>query len=482
MSEYFDKDKFTGDAPPPPPQPPRQRKNPQDEWEWLKWPLVIILFSVGLWPLGIIALAYFSQSKKKSRARRAKTLDRDTQERVERALRQAEERIAQAQERVEREFARAERPTAAQETIERALRQAEERVAQAQAHMERESGARSAAAQEPMQKKHESAAAKHADQKKTADKKAAAKPEKQKKEKTPGMVLRIIGICLLAIGAIISLDFAASSLQGYYTFLEDLFAGLGFLASGGIMLGRSEYLSKMSRRTKRYILAIGTADSMPLDEIAKRVNRTVAQTKKELENLIEKGYLGEDAYIDHEHGCFARFGAVVRKPAVVTEVPKEAEEGYSGILRNLRVANDRIPDAKLSEQIDRLEQISALIFKEVEAHPEKRERIRTFFDYYLPTTQKLLDTYAEFDEMGVEGENLTNAKERIEQMMDAIVEGFEHQLDELYRADALDVVSDIKVMESMLSRDTASAAKDFGYAKAKKPDAKDELKPQQLEM
>ena len=96
--------------------------------------------------------------------------------------------------------------------------------------------------------------------------------------------------------------------------------------------------------------------------------------------------------------------------------------------------------------------------------------------------QKLLDTYAEFDEMGVEGENLTQAKERIEQMMDAIVEGFEHQLDQLYKADAMDVVSDIKVMETMLSRDTASAAKDFGYATAKKPNAKDELKPQQLEM
>ena len=47
--------------------------------------------------------------------------------------------------------------------------------------------------------------------------------------------------------------------------------------------------------------------------------------------------------------------------------------------------------------------------------------------------------------------------------MDAIVEGFEHQLDQLYSTDAMDVVSDIKVMEAMLNRDTASVAKDFGY-------------------
>ena len=152
--------------------------------------------------------------------------------------------------------------------------------------------------------------------------------------------------------------------------------------------------------------------------------------------------------------------------------PKEAEEGYSGILRDFRRVNDRIADEALSRKIDRLEQVSAMIFKEVEEHPEKRERIRTFFDYYLPTTQKLLEAYAEFEETGVDGEHLREAKERIEQTMDGIVEGFEHQLDQLYTADAMDVVSDIKVMETMLHRDTASVAKDFGYDKTEKKQEK----------
>ena len=62
----------------------------------------------------------------------------------------------------------------------------------------------------------------------------------------------------------------------------------------------------------------------------------------------------------------------------------------------------------------------------------------------------------------MEGENLRQAKSRIEATMDAIVRGFEHQLDELYKADAMDVDSDIRVMETMLRRDTATAADDFG--------------------
>ena len=61
----------------------------------------------------------------------------------------------------------------------------------------------------------------------------------------------------------------------------------------------------------------------------------------------------------------------------------------------------------------------------------------------------------------MEGENLRQAKSRIESTMDAIVKGFEHQLDALHKADAMDVDSDIRVMETMLHRDTATVAQDF---------------------
>ena len=62
----------------------------------------------------------------------------------------------------------------------------------------------------------------------------------------------------------------------------------------------------------------------------------------------------------------------------------------------------------------------------------------------------------------MEGENLRQAKQRIEATMDTIVRGFEHQLDELYQSDALDVDSDIRVMESMLRWNTATVEEDFG--------------------
>jgi hypothetical protein len=107
-------------------------------------------------------------------------------------------------------------------------------------------------------------------------------------------------------------------------------------------------------------------------------------------------------------------------------------------------------------------EIAGKILKLVEEDPAKKNQAATFLNYYLPTTEKLLDSYADFEEAGVSGENLTQAKEKIRRTMDSIMAGFERQLDALYHADAMDVDSDIRVMETMLRRDGGSVEEDFG--------------------
>ena len=154
------------------------------------------------------------------------------------------------------------------------------------------------------------------------------------------------------------------------------------------------------------------------------------------------------------------------------EKPREEATGDAELdkmLKNGRLAieemkrlDDNIADEGISADIVRLEQVSQKIFDEVKRDPKKRPQIQRFMDYYLPTTLKLLENYASFEEAGVSGENLSQAKAKIEKTMDSIVAGFEHQLDELYRTDAMDIDSDIRVMETMLRRDTASVADDFG--------------------
>ena len=49
------------------------------------------------------------------------------------------------------------------------------------------------------------------------------------------------------------------------------------------------------------------------------------------------------------------------------------------------------------------------------------------------------------------GENITAAMKRVEGMMDKVVEGFEKQLDRLFENDAMDITTDVEVLERMLA-------------------------------
>lgn len=303
---------------------------------------------------------------------------------------------------------------------------------------------------------------------------AAKKITKTPRYSTKGVkAMRIIGIVLTAIGVLTMLDTAGdlSLYEQMWDFAGDMFFGMGFLGGGlGLLLG-SRSMKRRQRRFAKYMTCAGERETLDINELAVAAGVSEAKAERDMELMVEKGLWGSEAYVDAGRDMLFRSRSAAaeyfrRKEQVKTEagtVPDQAEEGFSGMLRNIRRANDRIADPVLSEKIDRLESITARIFKTIEGSPEKTEKARTFLNYYLPTTQKLLDSYADFEEAGVSGENLTQAKERIAQTMDNIIAGFEHQLDELYRAEAMDIDSDIKVMETMLRRDTGKVSDDFGF-------------------
>ena len=283
--------------------------------------------------------------------------------------------------------------------------------------------------------------------------------------------LKIVGAIVAAVGIVAAaepLGMLPYSYDWLGVWLEDFLAALAIAVGGGARFLSGVSMDRQLKRYARYLAVMGDREAMPVEELARTLGYPERRVEKDLQKMIEKGYFGGKAYLNVELGYLFRSGEADaawkrrQEEAQKAPTPKEAEEGYSGILRNIRRANDDIADPILSAKIDRLEEITAKIFRAVEEDPKKRGKIDTFLNYYLPTTQKLLDSYAQFEAAGVEGENLRQAKSRIESTMDAIIKGFEHQLDELYKADAMDVDSDIRVMETMLRRDTATTADDFG--------------------
>lgn len=146
------------------------------------------------------------------------------------------------------------------------------------------------------------------------------------------------------------------------------------------------------------------------------------------------------------------------KPTGNAELDKMIDDGKKAVAEMKRL-DDAIEDEKISRDIRRLEAVSQKIFDQVRADPSKLPQIRRFMDYYLPTTLKLLNAYDRMDGAGVSGENITGTKEKVENIMDTIVTAFEKQLDSLFGADAMDISTDISVLETMLAREGLAGEK-----------------------
>ena len=125
-------------------------------------------------------------------------------------------------------------------------------------------------------------------------------------------------------------------------------------------------------------------------------------------------------------------------------------------LSEMRRLNDSIEDEKLSAQIDHLEATTKKIFDLVAEKPAKKSQISRFMNYYLPTTLKLLNAYDRMDAAGVSGTNIDGTMGKIEQMMDTVVSAFDRQLDALFGDEALDISTDITVLENLLAQEGLS--------------------------
>lgn len=176
-------------------------------------------------------------------------------------------------------------------------------------------------------------------------------------------------------------------------------------------------------------------------------------------------------------GAFALFKALFKgkkvlvpaeEPAPETKAPPVKEEKTSRTgdpeadrlieegekyLQELAMADIRIDNESVSASIRRMEVACRSIFAYIEENPAKAGQLRKFINYYLPTTMKLLNTYHRLTCQGVQGENISSTMFDIEAMMQTIASAFEKQLDNLFENEALDISTDISVLETMLQQE-----------------------------
>ena len=116
-----------------------------------------------------------------------------------------------------------------------------------------------------------------------------------------------------------------------------------------------------------------------------------------------------------------------------------------------RLESLKIEDLQINQQIGKLQSISRQIFEYVAKNPNQSRKINSFMNYYLPTSIKFLEQYEEFDAKETRGENIQTTMQNISDSLTKFEEAFTNQLDALYSEKALDIETDITVLEGIMN-------------------------------
>lgn len=173
--------------------------------------------------------------------------------------------------------------------------------------------------------------------------------------------------------------------------------------------------------------------------------------KKKDEKLAEKEQAEQQKQAPKAEPAKKSYGAEV--DAVLAEGNKALAE-MGRLYASIKDTNVRI-------KINEIMRITDKITQDAIDDPSDIPQIKKFLNYYLPTTIKLLNAYDRMSAQGIEGENLDKSMKNIDEMLDTVIEAYKKRLDSLFANQALDIETDIEVMNSMLAREGLSGNKDF---------------------
>ena len=303
--------------------------------------------------------------------------------------------------------------------------------------------------------------------------------------KTIKGILQVVGGSLLSLftffgflsSAVIRLVTGASLLSFSVILTLLGFGGGVALLSGGIRtLG-------MVGRFNTYKRTLGQKTYCALDKLARSVGKNANFVRKELGRMIDEGLFleghmdkegknlitSDETYRNFERSRLALEQRQKEEAKAQLEAAKAREVSASKVqadpqaqevldrgnefLRQIRRCNDAIPGEEISGKISRIEAIVQRIFQRAKTHPEIIPDLKKLMDYYLPMTVKLLNAYADLDAQPVQGQTIQASKQEIEDTLDTLNLAFEKLLDSVFQDTAMDVSSDISVLQTLLAQE-----------------------------
>ena len=137
---------------------------------------------------------------------------------------------------------------------------------------------------------------------------------------------------------------------------------------------------------------------------------------------------------------------------------KDLNERINLYFIEIKLLNDSIDDEFISNELYEIENTLKKIQVQLNddalsSKAKKTEQLTQFFDYYMPTTIKILNSYKKIESQHLTGDNATETKKRVEESMPFIRKAFEKELDNMFSDTMIDITTDIDVLEAVLSKE-----------------------------
>ncbi len=292
-----------------------------------------------------------------------------------------------------------------------------------------------------------------------------------------GVFTGIFGLASIVMFAVQSaVPSAGLAMAGHIT----LSVTIPLTIASAVVMAKGISLGRRVRRFRRYTKLIGDRTYCQVKELASAVGKNEKFVVRDIQKLIENRAF-TNGHLDAQNTCLMLDDVTYRQYLETQEAYRQrsleekerkqadrsifasdgienpelvrAMEEGSRYIEAIRRANDAIPGEEISEKLYRLEALIKKIFEVLKQKPEQLPKLRKFMQYYMPTTLKLVQTYQELDAQPTEGENIRQSKAEIEKTLDTINLAYEKLLDSFFEDAAIDIRSDITVLETMLAQE-----------------------------
>ena len=271
---------------------------------------------------------------------------------------------------------------------------------------------------------------------------------------------------------------------------------LPLLAFSSFLLYLGITKSRRLRRAKHYASLCDSRMFVQISDLSIATGKPERYIVKDLQKILNAGIFPE-GHLDRQQTCFMFNNTVFRQylNAENERRRREQEAGIAGgsgrigntdtgrangadasdgspgqnaiiaegmeYIRRLRELNDQIEGEVISAKLFRLEHLLKDIFDNIREHPEQTNRIHKLMEYYLPTTLKLVDAYADFDQISTPGNEIIKAKSEIENTLDTINQAFTELLNNLFQDAVFDATTDAQVLKTMLAKEGLTKEMEF---------------------